>query len=132
MTPVSEPAAATTTRLHIDYPYGVDARGRTATTDDADHVRDLIEQVLFTSPGERVNRPDFGTGLLQLVFAAGSDVLATGLQQMVAAALQRWLADVIEVGGVDVSAEGPVLRVTVQYTVRADGERRSANLSRTV
>jgi len=67
----------------IDYPYHFDSRGRTATADYADHVRDLIEQVLFTSPGERVNRPNFGCGLRQLIFAPASDELATATQFLV-------------------------------------------------
>lgn len=66
--------------MHVDFPYRFDARGRTAGTDEADHIRDLIEQVLFTSPGERVMRPDFGSGLLQLVFAPNSEVLAATTQ----------------------------------------------------
>ena len=62
--------------MNIDFPFHFDDRGRTATTTLDDHVRDLIEQLLFTSPGERVNRPDFGAGLLQLVFAPNSAELA--------------------------------------------------------
>ena len=56
----------------LDYPYHFDGSGRSAATDEADHIRDLIEQVLFTSPGERVMRPDFGAGLLALVFEPNS------------------------------------------------------------
>ena len=52
---------------------------------DEDHVRDLIEQVLFTTPGERVNRPTFGSGLLQLVFAPNSDALAAATEMTVQA-----------------------------------------------
>ena len=56
----------------LDFPYHFDGRGRTATTGRDDHIRDLIEQVLFTAPGERVMRPDFGSGLLALVFEPNS------------------------------------------------------------
>ena len=73
----------------LDYPYHFDGRGRTATTDTADHIRDLIEQVLFTAPGERVNRPDFGSGLLRLVFAPNSDALAAATHLAVQGALQQ-------------------------------------------
>ena len=83
--------------MNVDYPYRFDARGRTAETDTSDHIRDMIEQVLFTSPGERVNRPDFGSGLLQLVFAPNSPELAATVQFTTQAALQRWLGDLIEV-----------------------------------
>jgi len=61
----------------VDFPYDVDALGRTAGTTDEEHVRDLVEQVLFTNPGERVNRPTFGSGLLSLVFAPASDALVS-------------------------------------------------------
>ena len=78
-------------------PYHFDGRGRTATTTDDDHVRDMIEQVLFTIPGERVNRPDFGSGLLQLTFAPLSDELASATQFLVQGSLQQWLGDIIAV-----------------------------------
>ena len=83
--------------LYLDYPFHTDGRGRTAETDEDDHIRDLIHQVLFTNPGERVNRPDFGCGLKQLVFMPNSDVLATATQMLVQGALQRWLESVIQV-----------------------------------
>src|SRR5690606_41985143 len=79
----------------LDFPFGLDASGRTAQTDADEHVRDLIYQVLFTNPGERVNRPDFGCGLKQLVFAPNSDALAASTQQLVQGALLRWLEDLI-------------------------------------
>lgn len=108
---------------NIDFPYGFDGRGRTAQTDDADHIRNLIYQVLFTSPGERVMRPEFGSGLLQLVFAPNSDVLAATTQTMVQGALQQWLGDRIVVESVAVEAVDAALRVTVQYIIRQDGNR---------
>lgn len=102
-------------------PYG---SGRTATTDHDDHVRDLIYQVLFTSPGERVNRPDFGCGLQQLVFMPNSDALATATQFTVHGALERWLADVIQVRAVEVLNDGARLVVAVSYLRRDTGEAR--------
>ena len=108
----------------LDFPFAVDARGRTATTDDDDHVRDLIVQVLFTSPGERVNRPEFGCGLKQLVFAPASDALAAATEQLVHGALIRWLDPVITVERVAVLAEESTLEVTVAYVRKATGERR--------
>lgn len=107
--------------MNIDFPFHFDGRGRTALTDDDDHIRDMIEQLLFTSPGERVNRPDFGSGLLQLVFAPNSPELAAALQITVQAALQRWLGDVIDLQGLAVHSEDATLRVTVQYVVRQSG-----------
>lgn len=86
--------------------------------DDDRHIRDMIEQVLFTAPGERVNRPDLGSGLLQLVFEPNSDELAITTQFMVQAALQQWLGDIIEVNNVTVSNEDSSLSVTVAYTIR--------------
>lgn len=109
---------------YLDDPFHFDARGRAAETDADDHVRDLILQVLFTSPGERVNRPEFGCGLKQLVFAPNSDALAAATQQLVQGALQRWLQEVIAVERVTVVAVESRLEVTVTYVRRDTGERR--------
>ncbi|MFI2346421.1 GPW/gp25 family protein [Streptomyces sp. NPDC019443] len=113
---------------HIDHPFHIDARGRTADTTDEDHIRDLIEQFLFTSPGERVNRPDFGGGLLRKVFEPNSPELATALEFAVQAGLQQWLGDLIEVRSLEVTAEEAALRVVLQYAVRASGEVRQETL----
>jgi hypothetical protein len=90
----------------------------------------MIEQLLFTAPGERVNRPDFGSGLLQLVFAPNSDELAAALQFSMQAALQQWLGDVIEVRSLEVTADDAILRVDLRYLVRRTGEERTASLTR--
>ncbi|HEX2049884.1 MAG TPA: GPW/gp25 family protein [Actinomycetota bacterium] len=118
--------------MNVDWPFHVDGSGRAATTSDADHVRDLVEQVLFTAPGERVNRPAFGTGLPQLVFAPNSPELATTTQFLVQGALQQWLGDVVVVEAVDVVADDALLEVTVQYSVRRTQERRSERFERTL
>lgn len=99
----------------IDYPFHFDGRGRTAQTDASGHIRDLIEQVLLTAPGERVMRPGFGSGVMQLVFAAASPEVATTTQFLVQAALQQWLGDVIAVDAVDVQVRDGALLITVQY-----------------
>jgi phage baseplate assembly protein W len=117
--------------MDLDYPYHFDGRGRTATTDESDHVRDMIEQLLFTNPGERVNRPDFGSGILQLIFAPNSPELAAALQLTVQAALQRWLGDVIEVQTLEVTSEEATLRVDLEYRIRRTGERRVDTFVRT-
>lgn len=116
--------------MNIDFPFDFDPRGRTALTDDHDHIRDMIEQFLFTEAGERVNRPDFGSGLMQLVFAPNSSEVAAALQQTIAAGLQRWLGDVIEVRKLEVTSRDAVLRVELQYVVRRTAETRSATFER--
>lgn len=118
--------------MQIDYPFQIDTRGRTANTSDDDHIRDLIEQVLFTSPGERVNRPSFGSGLLQLVFAPNSEGLATATQLAVQGALQQWLGELIVVEAVTVQNEDAQLQVMVQYIVRRSQQRQVAQFSREV
>src|SRR5947209_10689998 len=105
--------------MNIDFPYHFEGRGRTAATDDDDHIRDMIEQLLFTSPGERVNRPDFGSGLLQMVFAPNSTELAAALQFTAQAAVQRHLGDLIDLQELEVTADDATLSVTVSYVVRA-------------
>jgi phage baseplate assembly protein W len=104
--------------MNIDYPFHFDSRGRTAETDDDDHIRDMIEQFLMTSPGERVNRPDFGSGLLEMVFAPNSPELAAALQFTIQAGLQQWLGDLIEVRKLEVGSDDAQLSIEVQYVVR--------------
>jgi phage baseplate assembly protein W len=104
--------------MNLGYPYHFDGRGRTAEISDDAHIRDLIEQVLFTSPGERVNRPTFGCGLNQLVFAPNSPELAAATQLLVQGALQQWLGDLIVVDAVQVESEDATLRVAISYVVR--------------
>ena len=116
--------------MNIDFPFHIDARGRTATTDDDDHIRDMIEQLLFTSPGERVNRPDFGSGLLQMVFAPNSPELASALQFTTQAALQRFLGDVIDLQQLEVVAQEATLNVTVKYVVRRTQQGRTETFVR--
>jgi phage baseplate assembly protein W len=103
--------------MYLAWPYGFNNSGATAQTDLSGHIRDMIEQILLTSPGERVNRPSFGCGSPQLVFAPNSDVLAAAQQQVIQSSLQQWLSDLIRVQDVDVSAEDSTLRITVRYII---------------
>src|SRR5256885_17266564 len=107
--------------MNIDFPFHFDKTGRTASTDNADYIRDMIEQLLFTNPGERMNRPDFGSGLLQMVFALNSPELAAALQFTTQAALQRYLGDLIDLRELQVTSDDARLNVTVRYAVRRTG-----------
>jgi phage baseplate assembly protein W len=118
--------------MNIDYPFHIDGHGRTAATTDDDHIRDMIEQLLFTNPGERVNRPSFGSGLLQMVFEPNSTQLASALQFTLQASLQQLLANLIQLQGVQVTAQDNVLQVTVQYVVRGDQQTQSATFSQEI
>ena len=113
----------------LDYPYHFDSQGRTATTGALDHIRDLIEQVLFTSPGERVMRPDFGAGLLQLVFEPNSTAIAATAQFLVKSGLQRHLPHLIAVEAVNVETLDSTLQVTVVYRVLEDGSLQQADFA---
>jgi hypothetical protein len=116
--------------MNIDYPFHFDDKGRTASTTDNDHIRDMIEQLLFTSPGERLNRPDFGSGLMQMVFAPNSPELAAALQFTLQAALDRWLGDIIEVRNLEVTSQDAKLIVDLTYAVRKTGETRRETFAR--
>ncbi|MCN9241503.1 GPW/gp25 family protein [Streptomyces sp. RY43-2] len=108
-------------RADMAFPFRPDRRGRTAHARPAEHVHDLIEQLLFTSPGERVMRPDFGCGLLDLVFAPNSPELVSTLELSVQAALQRRLGDLVEVMALDIECGDGLVRVRLSYVVRATG-----------
>ena len=106
--------------MNVNFPYQFDGRGRTEDPAD-DYVRQLVEQVLFMSPGERVNLPDFGSGLLQLTFAPNSMEMAAATQFTVQAALQKWLSGYIRVQSVSASAQESTLTVTVSYSLLSTG-----------
>jgi phage baseplate assembly protein W len=110
----------------LDFPYYFDGLGRTATTSIEDHVRDLIHQVLLTAPGERVMRPDFGSGLLALVFQPNSVALAATTQMLIQGALQQYLSHLIAVQSVDVVNDDSALRVSVVYTLLRDRTTQTA------
>lgn len=110
--------------MNVAFPYAFDSRGRTGDAAEEDHIRQLIEQLLFTSPGERVNRPTFGSGLLKLVFAPNSPELGAATQMLVQSALQQWLGDLILVEAVDVTHEEAALRIQVRYVIRRTQQRK--------
>jgi phage baseplate assembly protein W len=116
--------------MNIAFPFRFDTRGRTAEVDDERHIRDLIEQLLFTLPGERVNRPDLGSGLMQLVFSPNSPELAAATQFQVQGALQQWLGDLIHVEAVEVISVEATLTVTVRYITRRTQQTQTAHFQR--
>lgn len=118
--------------MNIDFPFHFDRLGRTATPGYDDHVRDMIEQLLFTNPGERVNRPDFGSGLQQLIFAPTSPEIAAALQFSLQATLQRWLGDLIELQKLEVTSVESTLSIFIQYVVRRTQQQQSTKFIRTI
>jgi hypothetical protein len=118
----------------IKYPFAIDAGlGRLAEeTDYAAHVEQLIKQVLFTNPGDRIDRPDFGCGLKRMVFAPNSDVAASLVQVSVYEALTKWLATVIDVSSVTATAADDTLAVAIVYVLKARRERKYLNLQVTL
>jgi phage baseplate assembly protein W len=116
--------------MNIAFPFRIGAGGRTASVDDARHVRDMIEILLFTHAGERVMRPDFGTGLLQFVFAPNSAELAATLQLTMQGALDQFLGDIIDVRAVVVESVEATLSVTINYALRATGDARTETFVR--
>jgi phage baseplate assembly protein W len=116
---------------HIGFPLRLDTRGRTDLVDDEAYLRGLVEQVLFTRPGERVNRPDLGSGVDRLVFAPTDDALARSTSALVHGALQQWLGDLLRIEEVEVRSADSTLDVTVVYSPlqAAVGDRRVLRVS---
>ena len=119
-------------KVNIRFPLAFDTRGRTAVCDDARHVREMIEEFLFTAPGERVNRPEFGSGILHLIFAPNSVGLAATLQASIQSGLQSCLGDLIEVKQLEVEARDEVLRIDLAYTLLRTGEERTEFFERSM
>jgi uncharacterized protein len=105
----------------IGFPFRLDSTGRTAGATGDEHVRQMIEQVLFTSPGERVNRATFGSGLLNLVFAPAGAEVVTAAQMQTQGALQHELGETIQIRAVDVAVNDNVLTVEISYVIRQTG-----------
>ena len=114
----------------VGYPYKIDNSGLTVTAERDNHIRQLIEQVLFTVPGERVNRPDFGVNIRQFVFAGGSNETVAAAQFLVHGELERWLGEIIDVEAVVVESVEAKLNITVRFMVRADQQRQIAQFER--
>lgn len=108
---------------YLDFPFDFDGSGRAARTDPDDHVRDMIYELLFTNPGERVNLPDFGCGLLQMVFRPNSEALAAATQLLVQGALQQWLGDAIAVQKLSVNNIEERLEINLVYLRRDTGQQ---------
>src|SRR5437764_5250424 len=115
--------------LHIDFPFAFDRSGKTATTTWRDHKRDMLFQFLLTYPGERVNRPDFGTPLARACFEGNSQSLGDVIQFLAKAGLQRWLGQVIEIIDLSVQPQDATLLVDLKYRVRGEDEVRQAQRS---
>jgi len=114
------------TRSDYNLPFGVDPASRQVRgIDYPTHVEQMIQQVLFTAPGERADLPQFGCGLSQLIFAPLSSALAVNTEINVRQALEEWLAGVITVGDVTAltsddpggPADPTTLVITISYTV---------------
>lgn len=114
----------------IKHPFAVDlGRGRLAEEENyAEHVEQMMLQVLFTAPGERVNRPDFGCGVKRLVFGPNSEVSASLAQVVIYQALTKWLGTAITLNDVKALAIEERLEIKIAYTLKARGERRYLNL----
>jgi uncharacterized protein len=110
--------------MQIPFPFIFDGQGHTADVEYDQHVRQLIEQVLFTNQSERLNRPDFGTGLIQLVHSPNSEIVAAALQSHVQSSLQQWLGDLLDVHDLAVENDDNKLIIHVSYSVRRSGQTR--------
>jgi phage baseplate assembly protein W len=122
-------------KIHsIRYPFAIDKGfGKLAEETDYDrHVEQMIKQVLFTNPGERINRPDFGCGIRRMVFAPNSDVSANLSQVLINQSLERWMGTVIELNDVQVNNIEERLEIKIVYLVRATQQRRYLNLDVTL
>lgn len=112
----------------FSFPFAVGSGGRITATGGDEVVRGKIIQVLFTAPGERVNKPEFGCGLLNLVFEPNDIVLAAATEFTIGQALSRWLKDEIIVNTVDMDAEGEMAVVQIAYTRREDLVRQAVRI----
>jgi uncharacterized protein len=109
----------------LAFPFRPSADGRSAAValGGPDHVRQMLEQLILTIPGERVMRPDFGSPAQQLLFGAGNGAAALALQATLAASISqtlgRWLTLIDLAASFDEASA--ILAITVDYRLTADG-----------
>lgn len=116
--------------MNMSFPYRLATSGMTSTSNEEAHIRELIEAILFTQPGDRVNRPTFGAGAAQLVFALNSDELAAATQLLIQGALQQNLGDRIAVDNVKVVSVDSTMTITISYLIRSTSTRGIATFTR--
>lgn len=104
--------------IEVGFPFQLDRRGRVVDPDYEQHVREMVELVLFTAPGERVHRPDFGCGLLDRLFDRNDVEQSAMINVMVQAALQKWLGKIIKVQKVEVVPMDGRLGINLEYQIR--------------
>lgn len=104
--------------MYFNFPFKIDENGRSAVVEEEQHIKNLIEQTLFTFPGERVNRPNFGSGLNQIIFEPNNDILATTIDTLIHSSLNLWLDHLIIVESVNVKNKDSTLEVKVRYMIR--------------
>lgn len=123
---------ANSANFNIKFPLQFDNRGRTAASGYAGHIDEMLRQLIFTSPGERVNRPDFGSGLLELIFAPASEELLAALHYSVQSAIQLWLSDLIELKDLEIDIEDSLVQVTIQYVIRRTSQPHTVQFAQAV
>lgn len=110
------------------FPFKVNEAGNITASGGDEAIRGKIIQVLFTAPGDRVNLPEFGCGLFNLVFEPNNVVLADAMEFTVGQALTRWLRDEIIVDAVSVEAEQEKAAIEIVYTKREDLSRQMVRI----
>jgi len=115
--------------VNINFPYQLTPQGVTATASADDHIAQMLEQLLFTRPGERVNRPTFGCGLLDLVFSPTSPEVQAALSVTVSAAIQQQLSDVLKLESLGVTWAASTLQVDLTYLILATGASATQTIS---
>jgi len=119
---------ATTQNATFAFPFAVNRAGRIIASGGDDAIRGKIIQVLFTAPGERVNVPEFGCGLFNLVFEPNNGVLAAAMEFTVGQALSRWLGNDILLNNIDVEAAEETISIEVEYTKRQDQTQQAVRI----
>lgn len=115
--------------MNIAYPLTINHTGLLGAASLEEHIEQMMEQVLFTLPGERVNRPDFGIGLASLVFSATTTEVISAMQLLIQAALQQWLGYLIQVQAVQVGSDEATLNILISYQIKSTQQQKVAQFT---
>ncbi len=117
-----------TDQTTFGFPFSVNKAGSINASGGDDAIRGQIIQVLFTTPGERVNLPEFGCGLFNLVFEGNNTVLAAAMEFTIGQALARWMNEEIMVEGIEVESRDETISIEIAYTQKQNLKKEAVRI----
>lgn len=116
--------------MYKKFPFQFNLYGHISSTTYDLHIQEMLEQILFTSPGERVNRPDFGCGVELMVFGSTSPEILSVKQTQINSQIQKWLGHLIQVLEVKITTNENRVEILIRYMIYQNQQETTQVFSR--